>query len=50
LGLSVYGYTAAIETAEGATISWFEKLIETGVDGLFADQPDVLIKVVGDKS
>lgn len=50
LGLKVFAYTARIETAEGEVGTWFERLIDTGIDGLFADQPDVLLKVVGDKS
>ena len=50
LGLKVFAYTARVETAEGDVSSWFERLIDTGIDGLFADQPDVLIKVVGEKS
>ncbi|MCF8528924.1 MAG: hypothetical protein K9G13_05170 [Aquiluna sp.] len=50
LGLKVFAYTARIETAEGEVGTWFERLIDSGIDGLFADQPDVLLKVVGDKS
>ena len=46
LGLSVFAYTARAETAEGEVQSWFRKLIETGVDGLFADQPDLLVNLV----
>jgi glycerophosphoryl diester phosphodiesterase len=46
LGLSVFAYTARVETAEGDVDSWFRKLIDTGVDGLFADQPDRLVNLV----
>lgn len=46
LGLSVFAYTARVETAEGDVDSWFRKLIATGVDGLFADQPDRLVNLV----
>ena len=43
--MPIYTYTARTETAEGDVSSWFERLIATGVDGIFADQPDVLLKV-----
>ncbi len=46
LGLKVFTYTARIETAQGDLESWFEKLVLSGVDGIFADQPDLLIKTV----
>lgn len=46
LGLTVFAYTARVETAEGEVDSWFRKLIDTGVDGLFADQPDRLVNLV----
>lgn len=45
-GLVLFAYTARIETAQGSVAEWFKKLAESGVDGLFADQPDVLIKTV----
>lgn len=45
LGKPIYTYTARVETAEGDVGSWFRRLIETGVDGIFADQPLELIKV-----
>ena len=46
LGLIVYTYTARIETAEGSVAGWFETLVESGVDGIFSDQPDQLLEVV----
>jgi glycerophosphoryl diester phosphodiesterase len=46
-GLSVFTYTARVETAQGEVESWFEKLVLSGVDGIFADQPDRLIQTVG---
>jgi glycerophosphoryl diester phosphodiesterase len=46
LGLKVFTYTARIETAQGDVEGWFEKLVCSGVDGIFADQPDRLIKTV----
>ena len=45
LGMPIYAYTARTETAEGDVSGWFQRLIATGVDGIFADQPDALIKV-----
>ena len=46
LGLKVFAYTARVETAQGEVDQWFRKLIDTGVDGLFADQPDRLKALV----
>ena len=45
-GLTMFTYTARIETAEGEVRVWFEKLARTGVDGIFCDQPDLMIDVV----
>ncbi|MFM1845067.1 MAG: hypothetical protein RI917_385 [Actinomycetota bacterium] len=45
-GLTMFTYTARIETAEGEVDAWFERLARTGVDGIFCDQPDLMIKVV----
>ena len=45
-GLTMFTYTARIETAEGEVMDWFEKLARTGVDGIFCDQPDLMINVV----
>ena len=44
--LTMFTYTARIETAEGEVMDWFEKLARTGVDGIFCDQPDLMIDVV----
>jgi glycerophosphoryl diester phosphodiesterase len=46
-GLTMFTYTARIETAEGEVGQWFERLAKTGVDGIFCDQPDLMIDVVG---
>lgn len=46
-GLQVFAYTARVETAQGDVDSWFKSLAATNVDGIFADQPDVLLKSVG---
>ena len=45
-GLSMYTYTARTETAEGDWRDWFQRLIDTGVDGIFCDQPDLMIELV----
>jgi glycerophosphoryl diester phosphodiesterase len=45
-GLTMFTYTARTETAEGEVDAWFERLARTGVDGIFCDQPDLMIKVV----
>ena len=48
LGMPIYAFTARVETAEGNVEKWFESLVSTGVDGIFADQPDLLIQTVAD--
>lgn len=48
LEMPIYAYTARVETAEGDVRGWFERLIATEVDAIFADQPDQLIKVRDD--
>jgi len=48
-GLVMYTYTARIETAEGDVKDWFKRLASTGVDGIFCDQPDIMIDVVRPK-
>jgi len=45
-GLYMFTYTARTETAEGDWRVWFERLVSTGVDGIFTDQPDLLVEVV----
>ena len=45
-GLTMFTYTARIETAEGEVKQWFERLAKAGVDGIFCDQPDLMIDVV----
>jgi glycerophosphoryl diester phosphodiesterase len=44
--LLMYTYTARVETAEGQVSDWFRRLADTGVDGIFCDQPDLMIKLV----
>jgi glycerophosphoryl diester phosphodiesterase len=45
-GLPVFGFTARVEFAENSVEEYFHHLIETGVDGIFADHPDLLLKYV----
>lgn len=44
--LPVYGYTARVETALGDWQSWFQQLANSGLAGIFTDQPDLMIQVV----
>ncbi len=45
-GLPVWGFTARVEFAENSVEEYFHHLIETGVDGIFADHPDLLLRYV----
>ena len=44
--LQILTYTARAEDAEFSVEQYYAELIETGVDGIFADQPDLLRDVV----
>ena len=50
LGLDVYGWTARVEDAKYSVEEYYSAIIETGVDGIFADQPDLLHAVVTGRS
>lgn len=41
-GLQVYTYTAAVENAVNSIEEYYHRIVSTGVDGIFADQPDLL--------
>jgi glycerophosphoryl diester phosphodiesterase len=45
-GLEIFTYTARAEDAEFSVEQYYAELIESGVDGIFADQPDLLRDVV----
>lgn len=45
-GLQILTYTARAEDAEFSVEHYYAELIETGVDGIFADHPDLLRDVV----
>ncbi len=45
-GLTLYTWTARVEEATASVEEYFMPLIESGVDGIFADQPDLLRELV----
>ena len=45
-GLKIYSWTARVEEAEFSTEEYFHHWASLGVDGVFADQPDLLRAVV----
>ena len=49
LGLEVWVYTARVENATTTIEAYYEELIQTGVDGIFADQPDRLRRVLDER-
>jgi glycerophosphoryl diester phosphodiesterase len=49
LGLQVWVYTARAENATTTLEAYYEELIQTGVDGIFADQPDLLRRVLNER-
>ena len=49
VGLDVWVYTARAEKAENSIEEYYEHIIQTGVDGIFADQPDLLRRVLEDR-
>ena len=49
-GLKLFTYTARIETSQGSVDEWFRKLALSGVDGIFCDQPDLMLKTVASLS
>jgi glycerophosphoryl diester phosphodiesterase len=48
-GLEVWVFTARAERAENSIDEYYEKFIVSGVDGIFADQPDLLRRVLADR-
>ena len=45
-GLKVFTWTARAEDAENSIEEYYVRFIELGADGIFADQPDLLIELV----
>lgn len=45
-GLEIFTYTARAEDAQFSVEQYYAELIQTGVDGIFADHPDLLRDVV----
>lgn len=48
LGKKIWVYTARADQAEHSIEEYYLKIIDTGVDGIFADQPDLLRRVLAD--
>jgi glycerophosphoryl diester phosphodiesterase len=48
-GLQVWAYTARAEEAETSIDEYYLRIIETGVDAIFADHPDLLRRVLADR-
>lgn len=48
LGKKIWVYTARAEQAENSIEEYYLKIVDTGVDGIFADQPDLLRRVLAD--
>lgn len=44
--LQVFTYTARVEQAENSVEEYYHGIVSTGVDGIFADQPDLLSNFV----
>lgn len=49
LGMQVWVYTARAEKATTTIEAYYEELIQTGVDAIFADQPDLLRRVLDER-
>jgi len=49
VGLQLWAYTARAEKATTSIEAYYEEIIQTGVDGIFADQPDLLRRVLNDR-
>ncbi len=47
-GLAIWVYTARAEDAQTSIEAYYEEIIQSGVDGIFADQPDLLRRVLQD--
>jgi glycerophosphoryl diester phosphodiesterase len=49
VGLQVWVYTARAENATTTIEAYYEELIQAGVDAIFADQPDLLRRVLDER-
>ena len=49
VGLQVWAYTARAEEADTSIDEYYERIIQTGVDAIFADHPDLLRRVLSDR-
>ncbi len=48
LGLKVFGWTARAEESKYSIEEYYHSLVSSGVDGIFADQPDLLLAVLAE--
>lgn len=48
-GLEIWVYTARAEDAQTSVDEYYERIIQTGVDAIFADHPDLLRRVLSDR-
>ena len=48
LGLTVFSWTAKVESAQYSIEEYFQHFVDLNVDGVFADQPDLFIKFLAD--
>jgi glycerophosphoryl diester phosphodiesterase len=45
-GLLIYTWTAKVEDAENSVEEYLMQFVDSGVDGIFADQPDLLTELI----
>jgi glycerophosphoryl diester phosphodiesterase len=50
LSLPIYVFTARVEFAKDSTAKYFDAIIDAGVDAVFADQPDLLLQHLANRT
>jgi len=50
LSLPIYVFTARVEFAKDSIAKYFDAIINTGVDAVFADQPDLLLQHLANRT
>ena len=48
LGMTVFSWTAKVESAQYSIEEYFQHFVDLNVDGVFADQPDLFVKFLTD--
>jgi glycerophosphoryl diester phosphodiesterase len=48
VGLTVFSWTAKVESAKYSIEEYFQHFVDLNVDGVFADQPDLFVKFLAD--